>query len=684
MKTKPLIAILSPVSITAQVDDDQKDMPCRFAATFYTGGSLDLEGWSAPVVVDLAGLRRGNVLVANLDHDRTKRVGNFELTNDGKSLSAQGLATAATAARDEVVNSAKAGYQWQASLEVRPDKIEEVKAGKSVVVNGQTLAGPLYVARSGVLKGFAFVSHGADDNTTVSIAAKAASHGGKLMKAEVKAWIEKMLPSVDIDSLSDEEKSNLEADYDGRERKQKRTITANGMDLGSKIDDKKSEHERISSITEIALTACDRRPYDIDGIKSLAEQAIEGKWSVDKFRLELLEASLPPAHTVFRTRRDERLTGRLLEAAICQAGRIDNIEKHFDEQTLQVAHDRFKGRIGLKQLFLLCAQANGHHESAMDVTRDVHNAAFGYRGPQLQASGFSTIDISTIISNVANKFIMRGWNMVDQTCLQVAKIQSVRDFKTATTVSLTDSVIYEKIGADGEIKHGTLGELSYTVRAETYARMLAITRQDIINDDLGALTDVPMRLGNGAIKKLNDIFWTEFLGLVGASFFASGNSNINTGVATMTEAGLDATYVIFKNQTNPDGTPLGVEPRIILVPTALEGAALRLMRSENFITGSTTTQGATNIWANRFKVLSSPYISNSSYTGYTSVAWWLLADPNELPVIAIAALNGRVEPTVDTADAEFNVLGVQMRGYSDIGVSDQEYRGGVHADGGAS
>ena len=62
----------------------------------------------------------------------------------------------------------------------------------------------------------------------------------------------------------------------------------------------------------------------------------------------------------------------------------------------------------------------------------------------------------------------------------------------------------------------------------------------------------------------------------------------------------------------------------------------------------------------------------------------MLANPSELAVIAIAALNGRVEPTIETADADFNVLGVQMRGYSDVGVKRQEYRAGVHADGGAS
>src|SRR5690606_25391395 len=117
-------------------------------------------------------------------------------------------------------------------------------------------------------------------------------------------------------------------------------------------------------------------------------------------------------------------------------------------------------------------------------------------------------------------------------------------------------------------------------------------------------------------------------------------------------------------------------PALLVVPTALKAAALQLMNSERLITGADGTQGDANIWKDRFRVISSPYMSNSAYTGNSAVAWYLLADPNDLPVIEIAALNGRVEPVVETADADFNVLGVQMRGYSDVGVALQEYRGG--------
>ena len=82
-----------------------------------------------------------------------------------------------------------------------------------------------------------------------------------------------------------------------------------------------------------------------------------------------------------------------------------------------------------------------------------------------------------------------------------------------------------------------------------------------------------------------------------------------------------------------------------------------------------------------FRIESSPYMSNSSYTVFSAVQWYMIADPAVLPMIEIAALNGRVEPTVQSADADFNVLGMQMRGFSDIGVALQEFRAAVLADG---
>ena len=61
--------------------------------------------------------------------------------------------------------------------------------------------------------------------------------------------------------------------------------------------------------------------------------------------------------------------------------------------------------------------------------------------------------------------------------------------------------------------------------------------------------------------------------------------------------------------------------------------------------------------------------ANSAYTSNSAKAWYLVADPTDLPVIELAFLNGQESPTIETAQGDFNVLGVRMRGYRDSGVA---------------
>ena len=74
-------------------------------------------------------------------------------------------------------------------------------------------------------------------------------------------------------------------------------------------------------------------------------------------------------------------------------------------------------------------------------------------------------------------------------------------------------------------------------------------------------------------------------------------------------------------------------------------------------------------------------LSAGIFTGNSSKAWYLLADPNRLPVIEVASINGQESPTIETAEADFNVLGIQMRGYHDFGVNLQDPRGGCKSKG---
>ena len=98
-------------------------------------------------------------------------------------------------------------------------------------------------------------------------------------------------------------------------------------------------------------------------------------------------------------------------------------------------------------------------------------------------------------------------------------------------------------------------------------------------------------------------------------------------------------------------------------------------------TTASTKYPIANPHQGKFRAEVSRYLGNSRYTGNSTKAWYLLADPSDLPVIEVAFLNGQESPTIETAEADFNVLGIQMRGYHDFGVALQDPRGGVKSQG---
>jgi phage major head subunit gpT-like protein len=173
-----------------------------------------------------------------------------------------------------------------------------------------------------------------------------------------------------------------------------------------------------------------------------------------------------------------------------------------------------------------------------------------------------------------------------------------------------------------------------------------------------------------------------------ASFFASGNANYLSGVTVGTNdsrlniEGLTRGEQAFLDQTDEEGKPLAVQPRILLTPTALSATGRALMSSvEVRDTTSSTKIGTANPFLGRFNQVTSAYLGNSSYSGYSTKAWYLLADPADLATIEVVFLDGVEVPTVQSADADFNTLGIQMRGFFDFGVAKQEHRAGVKAKG---
>lgn len=463
------------------------------------------------------------------------------------------------------------------------------------------------------------------------------------------------------------------------------TATPNGQtfaDLDALMASTARESERQKAIVELTAQFLPLYPDCREEIEAAARRAsADPKISPNDFELAVTRATRgrAPAAIGRRGSAPDLPQQEVIECAVCVAAGLSNAEKVFGERTLEAAHRRFKGRIGLQEVLLMFARAAGC--DSLSVRSGLESILRATFRQDLQASsGFSTIALPSALSNIANKFIIESYNFVEASWRDVFATSPVSDFKTITNHSLTGDLQYEKIGPGGEIPHGSLGELTFTNKADTYGKMLAVTRTDMINDDLSAFARVPRRLGRGGALAINDVVWTEFLS--NSSFFTTGNLNYDDGTDTALDAaGLTkALGTFWPAQTDADGKPLGARAAVLLVPPAQEIPALALMNSTLYNSGgaaSTALIPSSNPLAGRLKVVMSTYLANSSYTGYSAVAYYILCDRNDIPVLDVCFLDGREMPIVESAAADFDQLGMKFRAYHDFGAAKQDYRGGM-------
>ena len=435
------------------------------------------------------------------------------------------------------------------------------------------------------------------------------------------------------------------------------------------------EAMRTAHAAELERIAGIRKIYS-GVLPKLEAQAIRDGWTLERAELEKIRGSRPEVPAIHV--QQNTINAPVLEAACYLAANLSNVEEIADEPSLELAARRFRGGIGLQELLLEAAWANGYSGRNFRDHRAVMRAAFGN---SIEASSVSNIDIGGILSNVANKFLLDGFFSVERTWRNICAVRNVSDFKTVTSYRLIGKDQYELVAPGGELKHGNLGSESYTNRADTYGLMMAVDRRDIINDDLGAITTVPRKLGRGSGLKINDVFWTIFMN--NSAFFTAGNKNFLTGTDTVLSIdGLTKAEVAYYDLVDSDGKPIGTMPAVMLVPTALSAIGSQLYKSMEMRDNTANARiPITNPHVGKFRVEVSRYLANTNYTGNSSKAWYLMTDPNDLPLIEVAFLNGQEAPTIETADADFNVLGVQMRGYHDFGVALQDPRAAIKCKG---
>lgn len=653
-----------------------------FNMTSYNGGALRLRGQYWPVIFDLATTKAAPAVPILYGHDPDIVLGHNDYVNVlASKVKNSGPMSGVHPKVDEVKGSAKNGFPWQVSLGVESTRLEFVEAGATVKVNGKTFTGPVLVARDNTIRETSILPMGADATTSATLAA-GYYNGGPAM---FETWLTKK--GFNPAELTATQRTTLQAQFD-REQQEERERTnpptpptpptppGNNPPVPDPVVTMRAgaaaERSRIDSINSLAVEFGNPTMLGDDGRMRLhiASHAIEQGWSRDRTENAMLRAARPQVQSGGGPGENESANVlQLLQAALGQATNMprDILESRFTPQQLQAAHTRFRSRIGLQEALFEAARANGYTGgSNVKVNlRDMLRAAF------------STIDLGTAFTTNFNTFLMVGYNSVDTSWRKFTRIGRVSDFKEVTNLRFTGGFTFQKLAPDGHLEHATTAESTFGNKADTYGRMWAVTRQDWYNDNLGVLSDVPRLMGRGGSLGLTRAVWVEFMN--NAAFFVAGNNNVSSGALSV--AGLNAANVVFGKLKGSDGEYLMNRARFLVVPTDLGATARQLWTSTNLAGATNPNAPADNPWAGKFEPVESPYLSDTTITGNSTTAYYLLGDPNDVPVIEVVFLDGIETPTVETAEVDFSQLGVQVRGFWDWGVRKQDPKGGVRSTG---
>jgi len=281
----------------------------------------------------------------------------------------------------------------------------------------------------------------------------------------------------------------------------------------------------------------------------------------------------------------------------------------------------------------------------------------------------STSDFAFILQNVASKSALKGYQEAEETFDKWTSVGSASDFKPISRVDLGLFPNLDKVEEGAEYKYGKIGDRGATVVIATYGKMIAITRQAIINDDLAILGSLPIKMGRAAKRTVGNLVYGVLTANPnmpdGVAMFHANHGNLGTG-AVPSETSWQAAVNAMGLQKDGDAiaTALNIRPRYFL-SGAYEFTAKQLLTS----TGSLENSKSAAV-ANTVQGLVEP-VTDRRITGNQ---WFMAADPNQFDTIEVTYLDGVQEPVVESKDG-WNIDGTELKVRLDAGVNPLDYRG---------
>lgn len=299
-------------------------------------------------------------------------------------------------------------------------------------------------------------------------------------------------------------------------------------------------------------------------------------------------------------------------------------------------------------------------EVAREALR-VSGLSMGGNKMEMIGRALTTSDFPMILAAISNKSLADGYLSAGETWPEWCGVGSVSDFKTNTVVRAGEMSDLDEIREDDEYKYGARAEAQEQYKIATFGKLFAISRQTIINDDLGALTDIPAAHGEAAARKIGDLAYATLTANSamgdGTALFDAAHKNLGTagvfGSVTLAEA-----FKLMRSQKDIGGKRrLNIKAKFAIVPGAIEGAVQTFLAST--VLGTQASPNIPNIYANAVKQIVESRLDDASAT-----AWYLAGDKGK--TVKLFFLNGNQAPYMETKQG-WSVDGVEYKVRIDAG-----------------
>lgn len=724
------------VTESAEAADDS---PATFYGVAYSGGVMypNLSGidWSGPVVVDVGGLSARYSLPVHREHNRLKPVGHASITTEDGRVTFSGLFSVDTDDAEQIAESSRRGFPWQASIGLGDMRWEKITAGKSVTVNGIDFAGPILVIRRATLNEISFVTIGGDASTYATVTSAApAAQSPESSPMSFEQWLASL--NIQTATLTASALHQLRASYyalhptaegiatdatataaaslipagspadasaaasaDASATQPAASATAAGQSQATPATDPSglvasmrsaaaAEETRISAIREIGARY--GNPSLPSG-ETLTAHAITQGWSADRFHLEATRVSRPHSPAIHSTSQDSRGTVETLQAAILlRAGRpVDTVLRAggtAPEWLSRSINDPQRQRI--MDTAQEWRDASMMEMVAQGLRACGHSVPSGRNPHAILAAGFSTNSVSAVFSQSIGAIALVSYSEVRDFTQGWTSESDVPNLMETDRPRMAAGQDLTKHETDGEADHASMAAVNEKVKADRFSRQAKIDEVHFINDQFGMLRDSPVEFGRMARRLVPNMVAAVLLAnanlaATGRALFNTTDGSLLTGSA-LSAANLSKARGVLSRRKEGDAS-LNFDATHLLVPSDLGDLAIQLTKSA--VISADSGSGSTNpLFMRSINPVEEGRLANgviNPMTGATlagSLTSWYLAS-NQAHTIEVQYLQGTGrQPIVVVEQLTGGKFGLEVTVKHYAGAKALDFRGLVRCD----